>query len=170
MEIDHNFRNRIHKEFASESDRGCAILTVCFLEETLIKLFSKVLPDGDASVRTFMPRGRLSLGLETASALGFISEPNVSNIKRILKVRNIFAHKLMEGLTFESADIKNIVMNMTLPNLDHVSNETKLQIQNNSRERYMEVLWMETYNIITITSFAEKFKKYTPLPYGIIEV
>lgn len=170
MEMDHNFRSRIHNEFASESDRGCAVLTVCLLEETLIKLFSKVLPDGDTLVHTFMPRGRLALGVDTAAALGLIPKPNLLNIKKILKVRNIFAHKLMEGLTFESTDVKNIVMNMTLPNLENVSDETKFRIQSNSRERYMEVVWMEIYNIMTITSFAEKFKEYTSLPYSIIEI
>jgi hypothetical protein len=129
MTYEIDFRNRLNQEFITESDRGCAILTVCLLEETLHDVFAKVLPKGKESARDFMPPGRLALGVRNAAALGLLSEPELSNIKLILKIRNAFAHKLLNGLKFDSPEIKNYTLEFTLPNLDGVTTAHRLKTQ-----------------------------------------
>jgi hypothetical protein len=108
MTYEIDFRNRLNQEFIAESERGCAILTVCLLEETLHDVFAKVLPKGKESARDFMPPGRLALGVRNAAALGLLSESELSNIKLILKIRNAFANKLLNGLKFDSPEIKKL--------------------------------------------------------------
>lgn len=170
MSIDNDLKNRLFAEFRAESDRGCAVLTVCLLEEALVKVFAKVLPSGNAGARTFMPRGRLSVGVGNAEALGLISEPHTTNLDLILKIRNAFAHKLMDGLTFETAEIRSHSIKLILPNLDGVSAATRQRIQSNSRERYMEVFGHEVANLERIAHIGNPFPTYKSLPAYSIEV
>lgn len=129
-------RNQMNEEFSKESDRGCAILTVCLLEETLAQLFRKVLPGGESDAKHFMPRGRLAMGVGNAKALGLINEDMAANFKLVLEIRNTFAHKLLEGISFQSEEIRSKVNQLKLPAMDAVP-EAKVDILDNSRKRYM---------------------------------
>nr|WP_152029933.1 hypothetical protein [Pseudomonas sp. LPH1] len=170
MDRDSEFKAKLFKEFHNESDRGCAVLTVCLLEETLLKVFSKVLPGGEASAKISMPRGRLSAGVGNAEALGLITEPHTTNIKLILKIRNIFAHKLMAGLTFESQEIKEQAIKLILPNFDGVSNETKQKLEISHRMRYVEVFVHTLGNLNRLVLVAKKYPSYPSLPMFTVEV
>lgn len=170
MSIDNDLKNRLFKEFRSESDRGCAVLSVCLLEEALAKVFAKVLPGGESAARNFMPRGRLSVGVGNAEALGLIAEPHTTNMRVILKIRNAFAHKLLDGLTFESPELRAQSMMMTLPNLDGVSAETRNRIEDISRERYMHVFGHEVANLERVTQVASPFPIYKSLPLYTIDL
>ncbi|MEL7939451.1 hypothetical protein [Pseudomonas delhiensis] len=170
MSRDNDFKIRLFKEFHNESDRGCAILTVCLLEESLKKVFAKALPNGVNSVQNFMPKGRLSVGVNNAEALGLLVESHATNIKSILKIRNIFAHKLMDGLTFESSEIKAKTASLILPNLDGVSAETKRKIENVSRIRYMEVFVHTLGGLNRLAIVVKPFPKYDSLPMFTVEV
>lgn len=170
MNIENDFRNRLNKEFYAESDRGCAILTVCLLEETLMGIFAKVLPEGKDEARQFVPFGRLSLGINNAAALGLITEPEITNIKIILKIRNTFAHKLLDGLTFETPEIKDQVMRLTLPNLVYVSEKTRNKTMNISRTRYMEVFSYTVAALERVAIIATPYPAYKSLPAFSIEI
>jgi len=122
-------------EFAKESDRGCAILMVCLLEETLAQLFSKVLPSGEQDAKHFMPRGRLSVGVGNAKALGLIDDDMAANFKLVLEIRNTFAHKLLEGISFQSEEVRSKVNQLRLPAMDSVP-EAQAEILDNPRKRY----------------------------------
>jgi len=170
MSICNERKNRLFNEFDSESDRGCAVLTVCLLEETLVTVFASVLPGGGQAARNFIPRGRLSAGVENAEALGLISAPHTTNMRGILKIRNAFAHKLLDGLAFESPEIRAHVMQLTLPNLDGVSKETRDRFENVSRERYMHVFGQEIANLERLADVATTYTSYEPLPAYTVEV
>lgn len=162
--------NKLHKEFLAESDRGCAVLTVCLIEETLAALFEKVLPTKEVSARHFMPPGRLRQGLESAIALGLVTEPTATNIRLILSVRNTFAHKLLSGLSFESPEVRDHVMKMQLPNLDGMSEISRKKIQDVSRERYMHVLGHALADMNRVIHIAKPFPIYPALPAYSVEV
>jgi hypothetical protein len=164
------FSNRLRQEFCLESDRGFAILSVCLLEEALANVFAKVLPEGKNTSRQFMPRGRLAQGVTNAAALGLITEPLIINLQLILKVRNTFAHKLLEGLTFESPEIRTHVMKLTLPNLDGVSDASRTRIEQVSRERYMVVFDAAISALERVRQIAATYPVYKALPAVIIEL
>lgn len=170
MTIEIDFRNLLNQEFNTESDRGCAILTVCLLEETLLSVFAKVLPAGKNSARDFMPPGRLSLGVSNAAALGLITEPEITNLKLILKIRNTFAHKLLDGLKFDSPQIKEYVLKLTLPNLDGLSEKTRMKILSIPRDRYMEVFGHAVAALDRVAYIAQPFPVYKSLPGDSIEI
>lgn len=164
------FRNRLNQEFRRESDRGCAILSACLIEEALLSVFSKVLPEGEKTSRQFMSRGRLTQGVKNAAALGLIREPLVGNLELIIKVRNVFAHKLLDGLTFESPEIRSHAMQLTLPNLDNTSEASRKRIEEVSRERYMEVFGFAIASLERIRMIAERYPVYEELPSALIEI
>lgn len=170
MTIEIDYRNRLNQEFHTESDRGCAILTVCLIEEVLLSVFAKVLPAEKNSARDFMPPGRLSLGVSNAAALGLITEPEITNLKLILKIRNTFAHKLLDGLRFDSPQIKEYVLKLTLPNLDGLTEETKIKIQSIPRARYMEVFGYAVAALERVAYIAKPFPIYKSLPGFSIEI
>lgn len=170
MSIDNDLKNRLFAEFRSESDRGCAVLTVCLLEKALANVFAQVLPGREPAARIFMPRGRLSVGISNAKALGLIADPNTTNLGLILKIRNAFAHKLMDGRTFESTEIRSLSMMLILPNLDGLSTDTRTRIENNSRERYMEVFGHEVANLERIAHVATPFPTYRSMQMYSVEV
>lgn len=168
--IGSEFSNLLNQEFRLESDRGCAVLTVCLLEEVLAKVFAKVLPGGEQTSRQFMPRGRLAQGVTNAAALGLITEPLVTNLQLILKVRNTFAHKLLQGLTFESPEIRSLVIRLTLPNLDGVSQSSRKRIEEVSRERYMQVFCHTIAALESVRNIARTYPVYEVLPAFSIEI
>jgi len=139
--MDNNFdlRNQLDREFEEESDRGCAVLTVCLLEEALARLFSKVLAGGERAAKHFMPKGRLSVGVANAHALGLLNDLAVDNFKLILEIRNIFAHKLLTNVSFRSEAIKSKIKALQLPNMDEVP-EHKKQIIRSPRKHFMMVI------------------------------
>jgi hypothetical protein len=102
MEHVFELRNKLDATFDQESDRGCAILTVCLLESTISDLIGALLPDRFATAKQFMPRGRLSVGIANAYALGLIDDSLRDDLKALVEIRNIFAHRLLDGLSFES--------------------------------------------------------------------
>lgn len=168
--MNNDLKNRLFREFQSESDRGCAVLTVCLLEEMLANVFAKVLPEGRTAARDFMPRGRLSAGVKNARALGLLAEPNLTNLSLIIKIRNEFAHRLLDGLSFESTEIRSRCLALKVGNLDGVSKRTKEEIENISRVRYMHVFGFEVANLERLAKIASRLSVYEALPMYSFEV
>jgi hypothetical protein len=94
----------------------------------------------------------------------------ITNLQLILKIRNTFAHKLLDGLTFESPEIRNHVMKLTLPNLDGVSESSRKRIEEVSRDRYMEVFGHATAALERLCRIAKTCPIYEDLPAATIEV
>lgn len=129
-------RNRLDTEFEKESDRGCAILTLCVLEECLVELFAAFLPGGNHDARHFMPKGRLSAGIANAYMLGLIDESTRSNFKLLTDIRNMFAHGVLGGASFDSAAIRQKVGMLQLPDMESVP-VFKTTLDSDPRRRFM---------------------------------
>lgn len=129
-------RNRLDREFANESDRGCAILSLCLLERSLAELFGAFLPGGDNDARHFMPKGRLSQGIANARKLGLLTDGNVANFRLLLEIRNTFAHEVLSNISFQSDLIRAKVARLELPDLGAVPDLVE-ELNKDPRRRFM---------------------------------
>lgn len=93
-------QSEIVAEFRSaldlESDRGCALLAISFLEEELKMLLKKCLvdtPEVDEKIFSFNgPLGTFSSKIEIAFSLGKISKTIKDELNLLRKIRNHFGH------------------------------------------------------------------------------
>lgn len=128
-------RNQLDQEFDKESDRGCAILTLCLLEESLVKLIGSLLPGGDKDARHFLPKGRLAMGVANAHKLGLLDDRSFTTFKQLAEIRNIFAHGILEGITFQTDAIREKVSKLPLPDMGTVPEEFA-EIRANPRRHF----------------------------------
>lgn len=131
-----DLRNRLDDEFSGESDRGCAILTLCLLEECLAALFSALLPGGSDDAKHFMPKGRLSLGITNAEKLGLLDKRTADSFRLLVEIRNTFAHGIMSNVTFQTTSILAKVSRLAMPDLESVP-DVLAEINSNPRRRFM---------------------------------
>nr|WP_314872112.1 hypothetical protein [uncultured Pseudomonas sp.] len=102
-------------EFHDESDRGCAVIAACVLEEMLSKLIKARIPDcGSDELRNLAPPGRLSVAVANGFLLGVLGERNRQEFLKIIKIRNFFAHKPLAGLTFDHHDVSHLCSKLVL--------------------------------------------------------
>jgi len=100
--------NEFQKRYKGESDRAVAILAAVYLENCLEEYLRLRLVEGAGLERLFNPLGPLggfSAKIELAFAVGLLPVSVRDDLRRINKVRNLFAHKL-DPQTFDSPDIK----------------------------------------------------------------
>ncbi len=87
-----------------ESDRGCALIAVAYLDESMHELLRKCLVSDDKVARAFMrpdgPLGSFSSRIDCAYLLGRISTTIHRELHLIRKIRNDFGHK-SEPITFD---------------------------------------------------------------------
>ncbi|XVJ46847.1 hypothetical protein ACDZ94_20305 [Pseudomonas sp. UBT] len=106
---------RLIAEFHDESDRGCAVIAMCVLEEMLLKLIKARLPDcANDELRNLAPVGRLSAAVDNAFLIGVLGERNKKEFKQLIKIRNLFAHKPLEGLTFDNHDVVHLCSKLVM--------------------------------------------------------
>ncbi|KAI2693250.1 hypothetical protein [Pseudomonas sp. TNT3] len=97
------------REFESESDRGCAVLMLCALEDLLLQAIRCRLPEcSNEEFRNLAPLGRLSLTISNAFVLGVLSERERADFLLLVKVRNKFAHGAFLGLSFLHDDVVHL--------------------------------------------------------------
>ncbi|WP_139236016.1 hypothetical protein [Pseudomonas sp. NFACC24-1] len=102
-------------EFARESDRGCAVLVLCTLEDLLVQAIKSRLPEcGNDELRNIAPLGRLSVTISNGLLLGILSEDEKKDFSILVKVRNKFAHGAFLDLSFAHADISHLCSTLTL--------------------------------------------------------
>lgn len=102
-------------EFREESNRGCAVLVLCVLEESLRAIIGRVVTDPNSDLRSFAPPGRLSVTIESAYLLGVLSHRERAAFQTMIKIRNAFAHKALTDLTFDSEPIVGHCRALQLP-------------------------------------------------------
>lgn len=102
-------------EFSGESDRGCAVLVLCVLEDLLIETVKHRLPVcSNEELRSIAPFGRLSTTVSNAFLIGAISKRERDELYRLIKIRNKFAHKALERLSFSHPDIIDMCKKLEL--------------------------------------------------------
>jgi len=100
-------RSRIHSEVVGQSDRACAIVSGSMLEAQLEQLLRKSMIEKPPNelFSTYGPLSTFAAKIDISTAMGLISKSERSDLHRIRKIRNIFAHSLEEGLEFRSSAI-----------------------------------------------------------------
>ena len=130
-------------EFKGESDRGCAVLVLCVLEELLQEMFGAlVAPGTDRNLQNLSPPGGLRRSLQNAEMLGLLSPRQTKSFSALAKVRNEFAHQPMQRLKFDSPKIIS-VLDSVPPAVDLPPNISPTD--NSPRTRfllYASILWM----------------------------
>lgn len=107
--------NRYLDEFERESDRGCAVLVLCALEDLLIQAIKSRLPKcSNDEFRNLAPLGRLSVTISNAFLLGVLSEKERADFSLLVKVRNKFAHGAFLDLGFLHNDVVYLCNNLVL--------------------------------------------------------
>lgn len=118
--------SRLIDEFHDESDRGCAVIAMCVLEEMLLKLIKVRLPEcANDELRNIAPVGRLSAAVDNAFLIGGLGERNKKEFKQLIKIRNLFAHKPLEGLTFDNHDVVHLCSRLIMCDMfEELDNKT----------------------------------------------
>lgn len=102
--------NDFQQFYANESDRSVAILAATYLEQCLEEYLLLRLVD-HPSVRAlfagFAPLATFSGKIEVAFAIGLLPVNVRDDLRRIKKIRNLFAHEL-EPLAFDSPQIRDL--------------------------------------------------------------
>src|SRR5437016_12606 len=96
--------NQFQEHYAGESDRSAAILAASYLEHCLEEYLLLRLvagPTVNALFDGFAPLATFSAKIDIAFAVGLLPRHIQEDLKRIKKIRNLFAHEL-DSLTFES--------------------------------------------------------------------
>ena len=100
----------MREELSGESDRAAAIVGCALLDERLAELLDEFLVQNVDGIAEFLsaedvnaPLGSFGSRIVAAYAVGLIDKPQRDALRRLKKVRNLFAHKL--GRSFTDPDI-----------------------------------------------------------------
>jgi DNA-binding MltR family transcriptional regulator len=111
-------RTRAEEAFESESDRAVSLITAAFLDDGLEALLRKCLVERHNLVNELFsyngPFGTFSARINTAYALGHISETTFKDLNIIRGIRNDFAHSRKE-ISFDTPSIRGRAMNLSFP-------------------------------------------------------
>ncbi|MBE3654823.1 MULTISPECIES: MltR family transcriptional regulator [Vibrio] len=93
-----------------ESDRGCALMAVAFIDELLIDLLKAYFVENEALTKRLLSSsgslGSFSSRIDMAYALGLMSKNVVHDLNILRKIRNDFAH-VSKPLTFEEDGLRS---------------------------------------------------------------
>jgi hypothetical protein len=98
--------NQFVDAFHTESDRGVAVLSMCVLEEIVREGVAKRLgPYKERLMPTLAPRGRWSTLADCAWMLGVLSAADRADLLILVDIRNRFAHRALQDLSFDHPDV-----------------------------------------------------------------
>jgi hypothetical protein len=144
----------VAEEFHKESDRGCAVLVLCLLEEYLRDMIRAHLPGAPAKLGSFAKPGQLALATENAVLVGIITQRQADAFNALAKVRNKFAHGLFKGRTFETPEIKTLIDSITsitpIPTMAQLDKKT-------AREKFLMHAGILCIMMVIKTYFAKPF-------------
>lgn len=144
----------VSEEFHKETDRGCAVLVLCLLEEYLREMIRAHLPGSPKKLGAFAKPGQLALAVENAVLVGIITQRQADAINSLAKVRNRFAHGVVSGRSFETQEIKTLIDNIVpitpISSADVTNTET-------AREKFLMHAGILCIMMILKTYFAKPF-------------
>ena len=110
----------IQDEFDNQSDRGLAVLSVCFLDVMLESILERFFVQDETKTKFLFdpeqPLGTFSAKIKITHALGLISDRESKELNTIRKIRNKFAH-LISSISFDNNSIKDRCQNLLVPNI-----------------------------------------------------
>ena len=147
-------------EFDRETDRGCAVLAMCVLEDTLRGLFQARVVEG-ADIRALAPPGNARAAVDNAVALGLLGAAEAQMYRKLSKIRNFFAHHALEGLTFESPEVVALTNSFSLP--ARLLNLAAYLEGLDSRKRFMAAASMVQLTMLSRTAGVTRLEVLAPL-------
>jgi hypothetical protein len=100
---------------ASESDRGCAVLALCVLEDLARDaILRRIGVFGDKMLDRLCPRGAWGVTTESLHMLGIISVHERVDLLLLIKIRNEFAHRALEDLSFDTQHVASRIDQLNL--------------------------------------------------------
>lgn len=98
MDNDNGDIHQLIDEFHAESDRGCAVLVMCALEDDLLGAIARRLPECNKDmIRNIAPLGRLSSALNNAYLLRVVSANECDEFEILIKKSATNSHMLLCG-------------------------------------------------------------------------
>lgn len=105
---DHSDFGQFLEEISAESERGVAVLSAAILDDLLREMIIAHLQNSSEAAEIFGPSralGTLGARADISFALGIISHEERTNIRKIQKIRNEFAH--IRATDFARQDISD---------------------------------------------------------------
>lgn len=141
-----------------ESDRGCALVSVAFLDDVLRRLLLESLREGKTTKELL--KGELATidsRMKMAYVLGHIDRNEYNNLKIICRIRNKFAH-FYDEIDFKEDKISKLCQELS-PRTINAPNSEHYPIDN---ERYRFILAVVEYmNTIQLTTLSLKNSENT---------
>lgn len=110
--------DEVESELINNSDRGIVLVCASVIEELLGKLIRKVLKDSPTIEKDLFkgnaPLSNFDAKLKLSFYLGLITEEEMKNITIIQRIRNKFAHQVIDISLNKNIDIKNLTSNFHL--------------------------------------------------------
>ena len=143
---------KVRQHLMKESDRGCVILAVSYLESILSDLLKGKLIGSKKHFKDLFdfngPLGSFSGKIKMAYSIGVITEQEKTDINNIRALRNIFAHS-HHSITLEDKAPKAIV--------DKLKLDLRIRENDTPRRKFISVTWY-IISMLGINSDLEKFK------------
>jgi len=100
----------LNETFHRESDRGCAVLVMCALEDVARQAIKHRLGEfaGDM-MGVLAPPGGWDRLIRSLRLLGLLSIKEAADLDLLRQVRNKFAHAAVKDLSFEHADVVPLI-------------------------------------------------------------
>jgi DNA-binding MltR family transcriptional regulator len=133
------------EEMQGSSDRAAGIVASAIVEDHLTTALKSRFHHDEPMIRELFkgtgPLAPFSTKIKLAFLLGLLSARACKDLQTIRRIRNDFAHKLDK--TFETQNIKDMAMNLTVPDWYNVTFSMP-NIDNNEKEQELILIDEET--------------------------
>ena len=151
---------QLHRKFKglqqalpAETDRGCALLAVAFLDQELSELLRSHICGSKAVKNKILdhsgPLGNLSAKIDMVYCMGLLGKNSREDLRNLARIRNKFAH-LAEPISFKSESVKKDIANLYY---------VEFAGTDNPRGRFIEVVYTLAGRIHTTIMNTEPIKE-----------
>jgi DNA-binding MltR family transcriptional regulator len=149
----------LYEAINKEPPLGCVLIAAAFLEKALTSLLGKLFVECETAKNVLSENGFLgefSRCADTAYCLGLISKGMLENLKRIGKIRNLFAHS-HQFLDFDTEEVKELCESLTFVTFNQSVGEVDdwfEQALKNPRNQFTVIsgLMFSTLNIAALST------------------
>lgn len=143
--------------FGRESDRGFAVLSMCVIEDLLRELVRRRLGEFEGEMFGLLaPTGRWKSLCSSAYMLGLITKTEKKDLEILVTVRNKFAHRATDNLSFEQPEIRDQLSHLYLLGPEYPGHDMDTQ-----RNKFLIAV---IYLHVTIGSRLDAVEVLTPRP------
>ena len=112
--------DEMEREFHDEPDRVIAVVGAAYLDAMLERMFRSALIDSEEDTNKLLrmdgPLGSNGARVQIALCLGLITSDQCSDLKRIAKIRNLFAHNFKD-VSFDKDPVRGYCSALKRPSI-----------------------------------------------------